>query len=358
MVSLGMNSAAQGRASALLSTQQAGNGSASLQASASTRSQSAISINATTNGATSAARTAQGAAGNASTTSVGASASSQISQQLHLTVNGGDVVNDASRRMNRDALIVFAMLGVPPEQARKMAEDLSGTADAVVNHQGFNAALRNAAQGTGGFSLVASSVELQVSQTDIQASSSNGGVTRISVSDFQMRVSQIRMEIGNVTQQDPLILDLDGNGIDITSLRDGAVFDLDGNGTKDRVAWVAGNDALLALDKNKNGQIDDGTELFGDQNGAKDGFAELATYDDNGDGTIDAQDKVFSSLILLHADGSQSSLSDEGIASIRVSAITPLSERLVGGTLAAEGEFVRDDGSVGKTGEVLLDMQA
>lgn len=360
MVSLNFNTAAQSRATSLVSLQQTDKTATGLTTTAS-RSVTAEKV---------AARLTQSSVsvglGNATGTdapsprSAGDAVSSQISKLLHISAGGGEAINDASRRMNRDALIVLAMMGIPPAKAREMADQLTGAAnaDGIGKNADFAASLKNSGQASGGFSLVASSIDLQLSQTNLQASSSTGGSTRISISDLQVRVGQINMEISNVTQQDPLILDLDGNGIDVTSLRDGSVFDLDGDGTTNQAAWVTGKDALLALDKNKNGKIDDGRELFGDQNGAADGFAELATYDDNGDGSIDAQDKVFSSLILLHADGSQSSLEEEGIASIRLSAITPLSQRLVGGTLAAEGQFVRDDGGVGKVGEVFLDMEA
>ncbi len=366
MVSLSMNSAAQSRASALLSVQQDGkNSAASLLAGTSSSNSTRINGQSTTGTAASAGATApasrassQAAGQTARAASSATSAASQISLPLPGSTIGGTVIDEASSRMNRDAFLVFSMLGIPADRAREMAQELSGATNNITNPDGLNASMRNFDGQISNLSLVASSVELNFSQTNMTSFTNVGGGTSVSVTDFQMHVEQVRIEISNVIQEDPLILDLDGNGIDITSLRDGAVFDLDGDGTKDRVAWVAGNDALLALDKNKNGQIDDGTELFGDQNGAKDGFAELATYDDNADGTIDAQDKVFSSLILLHADGSQSSLADEGITSIRVSAITPLSQRLIGGTLAAQGDFVRDDGSLGKTGEVLLDMQA
>ncbi|WP_085579285.1 hypothetical protein [Thalassospira mesophila] len=375
MVSLNLNNSAQGRASSLVSLQQTGQTASVLNiaASKSRSAASAISVNAQSMAARLTQSSVNAGNSNAATTgntatstrSVGEAVSSQMSKMLHLTTGGGEAINDASRRMNRDALIVLAMLGIPPAKAREMADQLTGAANAdgigkaIGTGGNFAASMAQSGQAASGFSLVASNVELQFSQTNLQASStSNGSSTRISINDLQVRVSQIRMEVSNVTQQDPLILDLDGNGIDITALRDGAIFDLDGDGTASQAAWVTGNDALLALDKNNNGKIDDGRELFGDQNGAADGFAELATYDDNSDGKIDAQDKVFSSLILLHADGSQSSLQDEGIASIRLSAITPLSQRLVGGTLAAEGQFVRDDGGVGKVGEVLLDTEA
>ena len=60
-------------------------------------------------------------------------------------------------------------------------------------------------------------------------------------------------------------------------------LDLDADGRMDSISVPTGDDALLALDRNGNGRIDDGRELFGDQHGAANGFAELARFDDNGD---------------------------------------------------------------------------
>ncbi|WP_430471905.1 hypothetical protein [Thalassospira lucentensis] len=98
--------------------------------------------------------------------------------------------------------------------------------------------------------------------------------------------------------------------------------------------------------------------MFGDQNGAADGFAELAKFDDNQDGKIDANDAVFSALILLRANGEQATLMDEGIASISLSMITPIDQRLIGGDLVATSHFTRDDGSIATVGEVLFDVKA
>ncbi len=98
--------------------------------------------------------------------------------------------------------------------------------------------------------------------------------------------------------QDPLVIDLDGDGIELTDADSGARFDLTGDGTTEQTGTVSGDDAFLAYDRNGNGQIDSGKELFGDQHGAANGFAELAKFDDNADNRIDAQDAVFSGLRL------------------------------------------------------------
>ena len=65
------------------------------------------------------------------------------------------------------------------------------------------------------------------------------------------------------TTRSPLIVDLDGDGVETTTVENGAYFDHDNNGFAEKTGWVGKDDGLLARDLNGNGQIDDGTELFG-----------------------------------------------------------------------------------------------
>ena len=100
----------------------------------------------------------------------------------------------------------------------------------------------------------------------------------------------------------PLILDLDGDGVETLSYTSGIFFDHDGDGFAEETGWVGKDDGLLVWDRNGNGQIDDGSELFGNNaylpggGRASDGFAALALFDSNGDGKIDANDERFHEL--------------------------------------------------------------
>ena len=168
---------------------------------------------------------------------------------------------------------------------------------------------------------------------------------------------------------DPLIFDLDGDGIKTTSLdQSRTYFDLDNNGFAERTAWVDASDGLLVLDRNNDGQITSGQELFGDQtllaNGvrATSGFEALKEFDSNRDGRIDAKDEVYSKLKIwrdLNGDGiSQAEelkgLSDYNIASISLSSTSSNASDVMNNIQRRVGSFIKTDGSGGVIGEYLL----
>lgn len=175
---------------------------------------------------------------------------------------------------------------------------------------------------------------------------------------IDQRGLELSVNTGQTPQQvDPLVLDLAGNGF-TSGLNRPVRFDLDADGRMDSISVPTGDDALLALDRNGNGRIDDGRELFGDQHGAANGFAELARFDDNGDGRIDAADAVFDKLLLLRFDGAGRQQS-QPLSAAGVSAID-LRVRDVSIALGAYdqiaqlGRFEFTDGRSGQAADLLL----
>ncbi len=103
--------------------------------------------------------------------------------------------------------------------------------------------------------------------------------------------SDVLIEIG-AKMQDPLVINFDGKGIAFGE--DSLELDITMDGTPEQFRNLAAGSGFLAIDKNQNGNIDDGTELFGPETGS--GFGELSTYDSDNNGWIDESDEVFTSL--------------------------------------------------------------
>ncbi|WP_210394675.1 hypothetical protein [Motiliproteus sediminis] len=169
--------------------------------------------------------------------------------------------------------------------------------------------------------------------------------------------SRVLIEAG-AKLKDPLVVNLGGGG---TRLSDERIdFDLDADGKQDSIAFVAPDSALLALDRNGDGVINDGSELFGALSG--NGFADLATYDDDGNGFIDEGDAVFSDLRLwLRSDGENRllALADQGIGALYLGYTdSPFSltdeQNQLEGVIRSTGVYLNEDGSGGTLQQIDL----
>lgn len=119
-----------------------------------------------------------------------------------------------------------------------------------------------------------------------------------------------------VSMCDPLVINLNGNIADLSDQT--FLFDLDGDGQEDEINYLAGGSGFLALDKNDDGVINDGTELFGTKSG--NGFADLAAYDTDHNGFIDEGDEIWNKLKIwvMDENGEKElySLAEKGVGAI------------------------------------------
>ncbi|WP_336289603.1 hypothetical protein [Aeromonas dhakensis] len=168
----------------------------------------------------------------------------------------------------------------------------------------------------------------------------------------QLDISQRRTTLNAL--KDPLVLSLDGK---IAGLTDARVnFDLDQDGKADSLPGLSEGSGFVALDRNGNGTIDDGGELFGARSG--NGFGELATLDEDGNGVLDERDSQFSALQFWQPDQSPIALVELGIGAILLHPLdTPfnhLGESGNQGVLRQSGLYVTEQGKGGWVQQVDL----
>ncbi len=174
-----------------------------------------------------------------------------------------------------------------------------------------------------------------------------------------------------VVNRDPLAIDFGTEGIELTTVDDGVYFDLDNNGFAEKTAWIGTEDGFLVLDRNANGSIDNGGELFGDQVWMSDGYISVSGFDalkeldSNKDGIIDENDVAFADL-KVWADASQDGISQNGelktleelgIQSISLDVTPDSSLDDETGTLRSESAVVTyTDGTTTKISEFLFNV--
>ncbi|MGA0599282.1 calcium-binding protein [Caulobacter sp. KR2-114] len=195
-----------------------------------------------------------------------------------------------------------------------------------------------------------------------------GGITvfRLTLDHFSLdRLEQTLKyalaSIGLKSGSDPLVLDLNGDGLNLTRQDVGTYFDIDNDGFAERTGWVAPTDGFLARDLNGNGKIDGGAELFGDATAS--GFTALAALDSNHDGKISSADAAFASLVVwqdmngngVTDAGELKTLTDLGITEISLTTGAPATSLVNGNTVTATATVTYADGKSGTIGNVQLD---
>ncbi len=279
------------------------------------------------------------------------------------------------------AVLLRALATLDPENAEQLLEKVADALDSLANLTGAQAAstpdLSQVAQPAQTAQTSGSQqVSAQVVHFELDFEMEMSSVTETTLAELRdqgIQVQTTRLEQyqrvslhveftgvlaqGQLQQSDPLVLDLGDDGVQLSSAFDGEAFDINADGKTDRTAFVRGNDAYLALDRDGNGAIDDGRELFGDQHGARNGFEELARFDDNRDGLIDRTDSVFERLRLLYDRNGDnqvgrsewSSLTDQGIEAIDLRYLTGNRvDDTRGNSLAERSAYVRSNGQRGQ----------
>ncbi len=187
--------------------------------------------------------------------------------------------------------------------------------------------------------------------------------------DFSMEIGMsrsfecaYRREFETLQAIDPLVINLDCNVADVSDQK--FFFDLDGDGTEDQISMLGAGSGFLALDRNGDGKIGDGSELFGTKSG--NGFADLAAYDADKNGWIDEADEIFDKLKIwsFNADGECElyTLKQKGVGAIALmNAGTQFSLFNEGNSaenayVRRTGMFLYEDGGVGSLQQVDMAM--
>jgi hypothetical protein len=158
---------------------------------------------------------------------------------------------------------------------------------------------------------------------------------------------------------DPLVLNFATPSAQLTDTK--YSFDLNADGTAENISFVTSGSGFLALDKNADGVINDGSELFGA--GSGDGFADLAAYDADHNQVIDENDPIFSQLRIFNKDASGqdqvATLAEKGVQAIFLAhADTQFdlkdAQNQLQGRLRSTGVYLNESGSVGSVQQIDL----
>ncbi len=175
----------------------------------------------------------------------------------------------------------------------------------------------------------------------------NGGIDSITHTISNAYGDFSNSVINAVRRIDPLIIDLNGDGLKLNSWQEsGVTFDLNGDGFSESTGWTtaSSDDAFLVLDKNSNGNVDNIDELFG--NSSNTGFEVLSKFDSNADNLINSTDAQFN-LLKLWKDSNANGVVNEGeLTSLLENGITEISLKTLNNLYSASGNLITETAEV------------
>lgn len=181
----------------------------------------------------------------------------------------------------------------------------------------------------------------------------------LSMSREHLEQSDVSLRLGDAKMKDPLVINFGGTAAQLTNTK--FSFDLDSDGTADQVSFVGAGSGFLALDKNADGKINNGSELFGPATG--NGFSELAAYDQDKNNWIDENDAVYAQLRVWTKDGSGndalSTLAQKKIGAIYLGNVsTPFDikngQNQLDGQVKSSGVYLNENGGAGTVQQIDL----
>ena len=212
------------------------------------------------------------------------------------------IINQALNKISeiQDEMIKVweEVFGMSSENSSSTNTSISGSIESLLNGN-FSRPSYNVGSGISITQGFYQSLELSIQGTIV----GKDGVSRkldlsINVSQSFVQNLQINSQNTNTNNTnsnkviDPLVIDYAGNGTELSDTK--MSFDLDSDGKEDQISTLKEGSGFLALDKNNDGKINNGNELFGTQSG--DGFKDLSAYDLNQDGKIDKEDPIYDKL--------------------------------------------------------------
>ena len=275
-----------------------------------------------------------------------------------------DALGLDARSTKQLKLVAKLLERLDPEAFERLVSALEGLARSVSSAQ---AAPATAASPAAAPQFQLEVLTLRISVTEVSASASSGAegeTAQVAARRVEIRLESVQLSFRQQApaQADPLVLDLNGDGVQPRPLSDGVRFDITGSGQAARTAFVQHDDALLFYDANRNGSLDSGSELVGNRSPGGGAAQDLAALDENHDGEITSADAAYDRLYLYRDLNGDGSVTPSEAAPLRALGIEEISALLArdaapqrdGAERVARSTFRRADGTQGTMWDFLF----